>query len=199
MKKSRLLVALSACLLALSSGASASYVDNGTYTTANGLDWLDLSATANLSYDYVSTQFGAGGDFEGWSYATAAQVADFWTALGGIAPYTGSSVVNNGLFGIVAPLWGDLSGSGYSFVITADAGPLHPTFGSTRVVAYMDAVDMTTDFFDNTYTSYVDSFASAAYGSALVRTAAVPVPAAAWLFGSGLLGLVAMARRKQAA
>ena len=33
-------------------------------------------------------------------------------------------------------------------------------------------------------------------GSHLVRVSAVPVPAAAWLFGSGLLGLIAMARRK---
>jgi len=31
-----------------------------------------------------------------------------------------------------------------------------------------------------------------------ILTAAVPVPAAAWLFGSGLLGLVGMARRKKA-
>jgi hypothetical protein len=29
-------------------------------------------------------------------------------------------------------------------------------------------------------------------------TAAVPIPAAAWLFGSGLLGLAGMARRKKA-
>ena len=32
-----------------------------------------------------------------------------------------------------------------------------------------------------------------------VQAAVVPVPAAAWLFGSGLLGLVGMARRKKAA
>lgn len=30
-----------------------------------------------------------------------------------------------------------------------------------------------------------------------VRTSAVPVPAAVWLFGSGLLGLIGMARRKK--
>ena len=29
-------------------------------------------------------------------------------------------------------------------------------------------------------------------------TAVVPVPAAAWLFGSGLIGLIGIARRKQA-
>ena len=34
------------------------------------------------------------------------------------------------------------------------------------------------------------------YGSYLVRVEAVPVPAAVWLFGSGLIGLICLARRK---
>ena len=38
-----------------------------------------------------------------------------------------------------------------------------------------------------------------AYGSLLVRVSAVPIPAAAWLFGSGLIGLVGVARRKKTA
>lgn len=42
----------------------------------------------------------------------------------------------------------------------------------------------------NLISGFVDSFGSAS---------AVPVPAAVWLFGSGLLGLVGVARRKQAA
>jgi len=37
---------------------------------------------------------------------------------------------------------------------------------------------------------------SAGSGSFAIELAAVPVPAAAWLFGSGLLGLVGLARRK---
>ena len=46
------------------------------------------------------------------------------------------------------------------------------------------------------------SFAGVAYRfdlSGTVGSAAVPVPAAVWLFGSGLLGLVGVARRKKAA
>jgi hypothetical protein len=42
----------------------------------------------------------------------------------------------------------------------------------------------------NLISGFVDSFGSAE---------AVPVPAAVWLFGSGLLGLIGIARRKQAA
>jgi hypothetical protein len=35
------------------------------------------------------------------------------------------------------------------------------------------------------------------YGSYLVRTSDVPIPAAVWLFGSGLIGLTGIARRKK--
>ena len=37
------------------------------------------------------------------------------------------------------------------------------------------------------------------YNGATVNVSAVPVPAAVWLFGSGLLGLVGVARRRQVA
>jgi len=43
-----------------------------------------------------------------------------------------------------------------------------------------------------------DLFGAETYTIQVVPSA-VPVPAAAWLFGSGLLGLVGMARRKKAA
>lgn len=47
-------------------------------------------------------------------------------------------------------------------------------------------------FQDDLFTSVVvDSF-----NGATVNVSAVPVPAAAWLFGSGLIGLVGIARRK---
>ena len=46
------------------------------------------------------------------------------------------------------------------------------------------------DHESNLISGFVDSYGSAS---------AVPVPAAVWLFGSGLLGLVGIARRKQAA
>ena len=53
-----------------------------------------------------------------------------------------------------------------------------------------------TSVFDQGANSYTVTFGNG--GSVLmVDTQVVPVPAAAWLFGSGLLGLVALARRKR--
>jgi hypothetical protein len=53
--------------------------------------------------------------------------------------------------------------------------------------------------YNDNYLGFVDSD----FDDMLVRAAftptAVPIPAAAWLFGSGLLGLVCIARRKKAA
>jgi hypothetical protein len=45
------------------------------------------------------------------------------------------------------------------------------------------------------YTANVNTDISG-YGSLLVRTANVPIPASVWLFCSGLLGLLGITRRK---
>lgn len=44
---------------------------------------------------------------------------------------------------------------------------------------------------------FVDTQYSERYQIEIVQTSAIPVPAAVWLFGSGLLGLVGVARRKK--
>ena len=41
-------------------------------------------------------------------------------------------------------------------------------------------------------------YSSAVYGSYLVRANVVPTPSTIWLFGSGLIGLIGVARRKKA-
>jgi hypothetical protein len=54
----------------------------GTITrdTASGLDWLDLPLTKNRSVDDITAQLGAGGEFEGFRYATTAEITALWTA-----------------------------------------------------------------------------------------------------------------------
>lgn len=53
-----------------------------TYDTETGLEWLDLNLSTNLSCLYVSTQFGQGGEFEGFRYATNQEVLDFLNSAG---------------------------------------------------------------------------------------------------------------------
>jgi hypothetical protein len=47
-----------------------------------------------------------------------------------------------------------------------------------------------------TWSSYDTGDFTNTYEGAIINPSAVPVPAALWLFGSGLLGLVGVARRR---
>jgi hypothetical protein len=202
--KSRLLGAIYACTLAFN--ANAAIVDNGTYTTdtSTGLDWLDLTATAGMSYNQVSAELGAGGMFEGWTYATRAQVTGLWDSFGGDSNYySGWSIQNNGLFDAMAPLVGDLyciangcsAGEGYSEWITGDYRTWEEAYSLFSSDQAIHGISVTEDYFITTSLQRYDEGEVHA-GSALVRVSAVPVPAAVWLFGSGLLGLIGLARRK---
>jgi len=209
MKKSRLLGTVCASLVALSFNANAIIVDNGNYTTVNGLDWLDLTETANMSYSAVSMQLGAGGLFEGWTYATRAQVSDFWDAFGGDSNfYGGYSTQNNGLFSQVAQKWGDLFceikstctvGTGYSYILTADVESSGRRWTSQAYDYYADTRSPTEDYMSISSGSSTTTYTRQEQGSALVRVSAVPVPGAVWLFGTGLLGLIRVARHKKTA
>ena len=50
-------IALAVSALILSNSANAALIDNGAYTTDNisGLNWLDLTESTGLSYDYVTS------------------------------------------------------------------------------------------------------------------------------------------------
>lgn len=180
----------------------AAIINNDTYTTdtISGLDWLDLSKTSNRSYSDISAKFGTGNEFAGWRYATLLEIEEFWTAFGGNNTYyNGSSTHNNGLFEIIAPLWGDLYcidtgcdiGTGFSRIISGDA---YDSFNqSTATMGYHSSV---TDYFDSNGTPRTILDTNPWVGSALVRSTVIPVPAAVWLFASGILGLLGVCYRK---
>ena len=96
---------------------------------------------------------------------------------------------------------GEINGTAFgSFNGLAASGPT--LVGSLSFTGMADGTSLLT-MFDNDFP--VGSWFSTSgnpiamnYTGSSVIVSAVPVPAAAWLFGSGLLGLVGMARRKEA-
>jgi hypothetical protein len=73
-----------ALVMASSAYAIPILIDRVTYITdtSTGLDWLDVTASRNMSYLDVSAQFGTGGKFAGWEYATVNEVEGLWTSAG---------------------------------------------------------------------------------------------------------------------
>jgi hypothetical protein len=52
-----------------------------TYDTETGFEWLDISVTANYSYNEILSQLGPGGDCEGFDFATSEQVIGLFSAV----------------------------------------------------------------------------------------------------------------------
>jgi hypothetical protein len=88
-------------------------------------------------------------------------------------------------------------------------GSFYISFRTPYSDGHTTPFDLSGTLFPNSYTLYANaSTYASAYGVEAVsgaadftfdfKVAAVPIPAAAWLFGSGLLGLIGIARRKKA-
>ena len=192
--------------LTLSLSANAAIVDNGTITTdtATGLDWLDLTETNGRSYYDISSKLDAGEEFAGWRYATGIEVQDLWKNLG-MAYGTNrailtSDVVQYASFIRAVNLLGNTFNefdSAYDYGVAGNTGDTW----SYQGIQYVNAAGMshvagrseTVEWREGT-----GNLRNGAYvhvGSYLVAPSAVPVPAAAWLFGTALLGLVGVKRR----
>ena len=179
-----------------------------TYDATTNLEWLDLTVTANMSFNSVHAQLSAGGAYDGWEYATGAQIETLWTSFGGDGIYNGYSTANNGLFDIIAPLWGDLYadydptfsiGEGDSQFLTADIANISGTHVAGNMSDWITDSDLTPthDYFITHITQFPNEVASIIQGSALVRSrvSSVPEPSIALLIASGLL-VFGVARRK---
>ena len=181
-----------------------------TRDTSTGLEWLDISVTRGLGVTYdVIPGLEQGQRFEGWRLATAAELGSFFDAFGGDSNhyYDGLSTQNNGLFDRIAPFWGDAwcehtgceTGDGWTSAVIAGQDTDSPQWVASIVDDITNDLFLSVDYikFNNfDFSTYLD--AEGGTGTALVRDiSTVPVPAAAWLFGSGLMGLIAISRRKK--
>jgi hypothetical protein len=157
-----------------------------TRDTALGLDWLDVPISAGRSYDDVSLQLGAGGDFEGFRYATREEVGDLLEGVGittinasGTHENYAPAVMLQGLVGETTPMEtlgvnGTASSSGFHFGTEIRRND-ETQFASAE------------DFEIRIGDDEVGSF-----GHWLVRP--IPEPSTGLLFVAGLLGLASWRR-----
>jgi len=195
LKKSRLLGAVCACvsLLWIVNPASGAIIDNGltTLDSDTGYEWLDITETTNCTYAVLlSGGICNGTDLSVWTLASLTDVYEFWNNAGITVENSETYTVPNtteiiDLIGLV----GTTNTNTSTF------------YGTNGYVS--DSVDMATQLYVQDGTSRDYSFVghptSPVMGGWLYRTAEVPIPAAVWLFGTGLLGLIGVARRKKVA
>lgn len=163
-------------------GADAIILD-----TETGLEWLNTLNSVSDTRDYINTQFGSGGEFEGFRYATLEEVEELFEAVGIQA---GDGQTGQDIFDAVeymATLVGAVRSQGGNPEILAQIGT-GEVWGTDYQWgdSYNIGVYMTMDG-DDTY-----------FPSWLVRdNTPVPIPGAAWLLGSGLLGIIGIRRRSR--
>lgn len=221
-------ISLAAVTLILSTSLNAAFIKNGAVITddVTSLEWLDLSVTTNVRYtDALSVaNQGYGG---GWRYAIQVEVEQLMREFFPSYSQTNASgdggyelCVEGGcydaqrrqsadefydLFGTYSAFYENQFSSGVNYyadgLVALPNGTLSQygisphsrrTGGSAKT-AHSLQVDMGVGIFDYNATYF-------SRGIYLVRgdAAVVPIPSAVWLFGSGLLGLVGLARRKKA-
>ncbi len=174
-----------------------------TRDTDTGLNWLDLTVTNGMSYNTVNGQLGSGGLYEGFRYATGQEVVDLYAKFGiALVAYS-----PNFSYGSVDPgivMAGDFLGNiaqEFSPNFTYGGKGMYDYGGNISVAYTMGAwyysPNSANFYIDVNYESWQFKTDVAPHtGSFLVQQSAVPVPAAVWLFGSGLIGLLGMARKK---
>ena len=197
--------------LFLSSHSNAALVEVDLFTTGDGLlirdtvnnlEWLDVTQTVGMS---ASDSIAAYESY-GFSLATASDVIQLYTEAGIVDISDGGTTRTPenvpGVFLLLTLMnhteeafrdntWvhGFIDDFGDPLTVTlarfTDNVVGAPTLDAENGYAHVNT---------NGLWSVDDS--DAYVGSFLVRTSVVPVPAAIWLFGSGLIGLAAVSRRK---
>jgi len=193
---------LAVTLIIATATTQAALVANGDFTsdTDTGLDWLDHSVTAGLSFNQVTAELGAVGLFEGWQVATLDQAHTYLINAGWVGPFDSNNTSNVNFVSNFEILTTDsftddpLDGLGmnrYTFDPLGDLGDSSfvddpaSDIGGNRITTY-------------SFTTPIDpSIADPSTSTFLVRATVVPVPASFWLFASGLVGILGLMKRRK--
>jgi len=193
MKSLKLLAIPLLCLLNVPTAvlaATTDFTNHGHYLSdgISGLDWLDVTQTKAQEFDSVIAQFGDGELYDGWRLASVQQFKDLLTNFDNYAytvdphdgVYTTADNVSDPLMYLLGNSGGRISigmlGSEEFMGCVGDGG-----YCVTEIPAALDPRG------------------SDIHGTYLVRDTAIvatPIPAAVWLFGSALVGLFGVKRRK---
>lgn len=212
----------SVALLACTGAAQAAYQDiavNGDFETGDLTGWALFPGSGGAAQQQVSSDNPSSGSFSGnlTEENPAANIIKQANLLPGA--WTAGQQVDisfdirgeaaaGGVF--FAEFFSELTGGGVSSAVILGGGPLFPnsdpdvwtTYNYTAFVGADSSGGVTLQFnaacapiggcIADYYVDNVTIFAD-------VEVSEVPVPAAAWLFGSALLGLTGIAKRKKAA
>jgi hypothetical protein len=178
----------------LLTAAPLALIDEGqtTFDPNTGLRWLDITLSTNRTYNDVSSQFGVGGDYFGYRYATSEEVSILFQNAGlpelaypGVPGYSAEAAA---LISLLGPTYGDTT-FGYIYGITSTPY----TVGSRYLaIVYNTHQGQIVSAY---YSHIQDDLASGPlndHGSYLVE--AVPLPASFVLFAIGL-GFLSLFRR----
>jgi len=169
-----------------------------TLDTDTGLEWLDITSTSNMSYNEVFAELGTGGTYEGFSFASQEQILGLFSAVDlaeipNVPEFLGGEEQIQSLLNVWGVTWNLGTGERTEF-LTSNTDGLNANEHWAGRVFWLASGD--TGSASMLY-SRNDDYKSLTIGSALVRTASpVPLPAAFWLFSSGLIGLTGFIRRR---
>jgi len=176
---------------------------SATLDTDTNLVWLDLTHSVGRSFNDVGSQFGSGGDFEGWRHATSPELFLFWEDVG-VIPH----VVPGEPGGFISSEpavreWIDLLGETFSnnFDGPGNRGITNTPFEG-GLLFYETRLDKCGSLAPpgecngvTTLSTYLDfDVVAPELGHYLVRV--IPEPHAAVLFGVGVLVVGAAVRRR---
>ena len=187
MKKLSMILAASA-LLAVASSANAAYSISGS-----GVTTLDSDGVTEVAWQTITSGTGTlttdgGGAFESFEFT---MTFDVLTLLGG----TGTINSTTSFDDLGAALVTINTCTGDALICGASGAGLGTFPGMVNDLNFSDLDNIT-------WTSSTPKLAlgnPAHVNMSLTATSAVPVPAAAWLFGSALVGLAGIGRKRKAA
>lgn len=172
-------------------------MDDGNGTVQNG-EKVRIDALTTLDFNNTTAATGShAGSIDG----SESPVSDIWEFFGGTGmDYLTAPMVDNGDGTVDMSGWAVTWNGVATIPMGGDAGQ-----GDTSLAALSCGACGVGDAFTLTYSAHVPLGDDSGFGGVLyslnlegtvASVSAVPVPAAVWLFGSGLLGLVGVARRK---